>query len=41
MKNNKPKYILLDDEFNKDAKSEEEKLDVIADRDITSKCRSV
>ena len=33
MKNNKPKYILLDfDEFNKDAKSEEEKLDVIADR---------
>ncbi|MDI6605441.1 MAG: type II toxin-antitoxin system prevent-host-death family antitoxin [Thermoanaerobacteraceae bacterium] len=33
MKNNKPKYILLDfDEFSKEAISEEEKLDVIADR---------
>ena len=33
MKNNKPKYILLDfDEFSKDAISEEEKLDTIADR---------
>jgi len=33
MKNNKPKYILLDfDEFSKEAISEEEKLDTIADR---------
>ena len=33
MKNNKPKYILLDfDEFSKVEKSEKEKLDVIADR---------
>ncbi len=33
MKNNKPKYILLDfDEFSKEAISEEEKLDAIADR---------
>jgi len=33
MKNNKPKYILLDfEEFSKEAFSEEEKLDTIADR---------
>lgn len=33
MKNNKPKYILLDfDEFSKEATSEEEKLDEIANR---------
>lgn len=33
LKNNKPKYILLDfEEFSKDALSEEEKLDSIADR---------
>jgi len=33
MKNNKPKYILLDfDEFSKEAISEEEKLDEIANR---------
>lgn len=33
MKNNKPKYILLDfEEFSKAAVSEEEKLDAIADR---------
>ena len=33
MKNNKPKYILLDfDEFSKEVISEEEKLDTIADR---------
>jgi antitoxin Phd len=33
MKNNKPKYILLDfDEFSKEAISEEENLDSIADR---------
>lgn len=33
MKNNKPKYILLDfDEFSKESISEEEKLDTIADR---------
>ena len=33
MKNNKPKYILLDfDEFSKGAISAEEKLDTIADR---------
>lgn len=33
MKNNKPKYVLLDfDEFNKDAASKEDKLDNIADR---------
>ncbi|WP_253205593.1 type II toxin-antitoxin system Phd/YefM family antitoxin [Clostridium estertheticum] len=33
MKNNKPKYILLDfDEFSKGSISEEEKLETIADR---------
>lgn len=33
MKNNKPKYILLDfDEFSKEAVSQEEKLDEIANR---------
>jgi antitoxin Phd len=33
MKNNKPKYILLDfEEFSKESLSEEEKLDTIADR---------
>ena len=33
MKNNRPKYILLDfDEFSKDAITEEEKLEAIADR---------
>jgi len=33
MKNNKPKYVLLDfDEFSKEASSEEENLDKIADR---------
>lgn len=33
MKNNKPKYILLDfDQFNKEAFSDNEKLDAIADR---------
>ncbi len=33
MKNNKPKYVLLDfEEFSKEATSEEEKLDNIADR---------
>ena len=33
MKNNKPKYILLDfDEFSKEAISEDEKLDTIANR---------
>jgi len=33
MKNNKPKYILLDfEEFSKDAITEEEKLEAIADR---------
>ncbi|MGH4137527.1 type II toxin-antitoxin system prevent-host-death family antitoxin [Clostridium sp.] len=33
MKNNKPKYILLDfDEFSKEATSEDEKLDEIANR---------
>ncbi|AGK98582.1 type II toxin-antitoxin system Phd/YefM family antitoxin [Clostridium pasteurianum] len=33
MKNNKPKYILLDfEEFSKEATSEEEKLDTIANR---------
>jgi antitoxin Phd len=33
MKNNKPKYILLDfDEFSKEAISEEENLDEIADK---------
>ena len=33
MKNNKPKYILLDfEQFSKEASSEEEKLDTIADR---------
>lgn len=33
MKNNKPKYILLDfEEFSKGAIAEEEKLDTIADR---------
>lgn len=33
MKNNKPKYILLDfEEFSKSAMSEEDKLDEIADR---------
>lgn len=36
MKNNKPKYVLLDfDEFSKEANSEEEKLDNIADRILT------
>ncbi|ADK16312.1 MULTISPECIES: type II toxin-antitoxin system Phd/YefM family antitoxin [Clostridium] len=33
MKNNKPKYVLLDfDEFSKEASSEEENLDKIADK---------
>lgn len=33
MKNNKPKYIIIEfDEFAKDVKSEEEKIDEIADR---------
>ena len=33
MKNNKPKYIIIEfDEFVKDVKSEEEKIDEIADR---------
>ena len=33
MKNNKPKYILLDfEKFNKETSSEEEKLDIIATR---------
>jgi len=33
MKNNKPKYILLDfEEFSKESKTEEEKLDEIAER---------
>jgi antitoxin Phd len=33
MKNNKPKYILLDfEKFNKETSSEEDKLDIIADR---------
>lgn len=33
MKNNKPKYILLDfEKFNKETLSEEEKIDTIADR---------
>lgn len=33
MKNNKPKYILLDfEKFNKETSPEEEKLDIIADR---------
>jgi antitoxin Phd len=33
MKNNKPKYVLLDfQQFSKEATSEEEKLDNIADR---------
>ena len=33
MKNNKPKYILLDfEQFSKESLSEEEKLDIIADR---------
>ena len=36
MKNNKPKYILLDfDEFSKGAISQEEKLEAIADRVLT------
>lgn len=33
MKNNKPKYVLLDfDQFNREAFSDNEKLDAIADR---------
>ena len=33
MKNNKPKYVIIEfEEFMKDAKSEEEKLEVIADK---------
>lgn len=33
LKNNKPKYIIIEyDEFSKDAKSDEEKIEEIADR---------
>lgn len=36
LKNNKPKYIIIEyDEFSKDAKSDEEKIEEIADRVLT------
>jgi antitoxin Phd len=41
MKNNRPKYILLDfEEFSKAANSEEEKLDAIADRILGDNIRA-
>lgn len=33
MKNNRPKYVIIEfDEFSKEARAEEEKIDIIADR---------